>query len=476
MKSKYSILILGLFLIVGTLSSVYGFSFFNKGANDISGSSLNKGLVGHWVLDNESYNSNTVRMTDKTPYENHCTNYGVGFTTDRVGNSVSAMDFGASYYMTCGNDDSLKILGDQTYAFWIYPNAFTARRNPIDKAYGGEGTITLETNARFSYYWGTGGGNLQPYQGQGSNVSISANRWTHVAHVRDITNNKMVWYFDGVPAGTTTPSYAQAVASSRVFSIGDGYCSPIDGYMDDVRVYNRALSAEEIKSLFGSQESKMSSSSLKKGLILDVPLKSRYTKSEVAGSEVMTDRTPYSQDGTNYGAVVGSDYSSFDGSNDYVKIEDVIVTSPSELTIAGWIKKESGGSNYECALHHGNGASVGASAYWFGVDASDYLTATIGARTGVGWSAGKTTTLATYGEWYHLAAAWDGAIVRVYINGEYDKQYNLGTYSSLITATRMGSSNDGTTYQFKGDISDVKIYNRGLSSSEIKSLYDRGRN
>jgi len=52
----------------------------------------------------------------------------------------------------------------------------------------------------------------------------------------------------------------------------------------------------------------------------------------------------------------------------------------------------------------------------------------------------------------------------------------LGTYSSLITATRMGSSNDGTTYQFKGDISDVKIYNRGLSSSEIKSLYDRGRN
>ncbi|GAH94236.1 unnamed protein product, partial [marine sediment metagenome] len=56
---------------------------------------------------------------------------------------------------------------------------------------------------------------------------------------------------------------------------------------------------------------KLMTGSLYKGLIFDMPLKIRYTKEETPGSEIMTDRTPYSNDGQNYGAVVGADYTSF---------------------------------------------------------------------------------------------------------------------------------------------------------------------
>ena len=162
----------------------------------------------------------------------------------------------------------------------------------------------------------------------------------------------------------------------------------------------------------------------------------------------------------------------FDGVNDYLKTTNNFVGIPTSLTIASWFKKESGGSSYECVLHKGVSTTIGTSSYWLGVDNTDHLTATIGANTGLGWNAGLTTTVATYGQWYHLAAVWDGSVVRVYINGDYDKQYDLTSYSNLATPTRIGASSDGANYQFKGEVDELLILNRALSAEEIKALYN----
>lgn len=89
----------------------------------------------------------------------------------------------------------------------------------------------------------------------------------------------------------------------------------------------------------------------------------------------------------------------FDGVDDYGTIDYPLFTSPTELTVGGFFKKESGGTNYETVIHQGSGDTVGSSAYWFGVDSNDNLTATIGARTGVGWEAGQTNITAVYGDW-----------------------------------------------------------------------------
>ena len=163
----------------------------------------------------------------------------------------------------------------------------------------------------------------------------------------------------------------------------------------------------------------------------------------------------------------------FDGANDYVKITDNFVVNPTALTISSWIKKESGGSTSECALHKGSSTAIGTTDYWLGVDINDYLTATIGAnQADIGWAAGQTTTLATYGTWYHLAATWDGSVVKVYINGTYNKQYNLSSYGNLTTPTRFGASSDGSSYQFKGTVDETKIYNRALSAAEVLAQYN----
>ena len=161
----------------------------------------------------------------------------------------------------------------------------------------------------------------------------------------------------------------------------------------------------------------------------------------------------------------------FDGIDDYIRVDNNFTNNITELTTACWLKNE-GGSSYRCAVHKAVSTAVGTSEYWIGVSTGNFLTATIGAIDGVGGAAGETTTTAVVGEWYHMTATWDGNVVRVYVNGVYNKQYNLSTLTNLPTPTRFGASNDGIQYQFTGIIDDVRIYNRALSAEEIGILYD----
>ena len=164
----------------------------------------------------------------------------------------------------------------------------------------------------------------------------------------------------------------------------------------------------------------------------------------------------------------------FDGVNDYIKTTNVVVSNPTELTIASWLYKTADGPSYECALHHATSTTIGSSSYWLGVSNDNLLTATIGANSGApgGWSAGRTTQLATYGEWWHIAAVWNGADVVVYLNGVYNKDYALTTYNTLTTDTRIGASSDGANYQYKGVVDEVLIVERALSANEIGALYN----
>lgn len=146
--------------------------------------------------------------------------------------------------------------------------------------------------------------------------------------------------------------------------------------------------------------------------------------------------------------------------------------SPSKLTIEAWFSKDSSNGTYNCVLHKSADTSIGASEYWLGVEATGRLTATIGARTGVGWGAGQTSVTAVLGNWYHLVATWNGSVVRVFVNGVYDRQYNLSSYSNLNMPTRIGASSDGASYQFPGKISKVKIYQRSLTDAEVLSRFN----
>jgi hypothetical protein len=158
---------------------------------------------------------------------------------------------GADDYIDFGNPPELQITGSQTIEFWIKPLNFSARRNPIAKAWGGEGTITIETDGRLNYLWGTTGGNSGTvnvnHQVFNSAVPIPANRWTHLTLVRDLNAMKLRWYVNGRLTAETNALFTAAAAGNNPFWIGRGYVNHFNGELDEIRVWNIPRTHEEIE-------------------------------------------------------------------------------------------------------------------------------------------------------------------------------------------------------------------------------------
>lgn len=167
----------------------------------------------------------------------------------REGNALS-FD-GANDYVDLGNPPALQITGNQTIEFWIKLGSYNGRQNPIAKAYAGEGTMTIEGNGVINYYYGNlgqnGGGGDVNYQGVTSDRALALNVWTHVALVRDFNSGKVLWYFDGAPAGQAATIFSAATAGPNSFTVGRGYVNHLHGQMDELRVWNVARSRAEIE-------------------------------------------------------------------------------------------------------------------------------------------------------------------------------------------------------------------------------------
>jgi uncharacterized repeat protein (TIGR01451 family) len=86
------------------------------------------------------------------------------------------------------------------------------------------------------------------------------------------------------------------------------------------------------------------------------------------------------------------------------------------------------------------------------------------------------------GQWYHVAATYDGSAMKLYVNGnlEASKPFTSSiTYDPLIPWT-IGAAGPpiraaGYPRTFNGVIDEVEIFNRALSAAEIQTLYKPGK-
>ena len=287
-------------------------------------------------------------------------------------------------------------------------------------------------------------------------IQAVTGRWYHIAATWNGSVVKV--YVDGsLQKQYPLTSYSSLATPTRIGASSDGANYQLNGTVDSVKIYDYALTNEQVLALMEDLHLRMDENS---GTVAHDTSLHGYEANLYNGATWSTGQ---------YGSAL-----KFDGVNDYARINDNIVVNPTELTMAAWIRRDGNGSTYECAIHKGSDTSIGNSEYWLGVDINNYLTATIGARTGVGWAAGQTSTVAAVGTWYHLAAVWDGSVVKVYLNGIYNKQYALTSYSNLTTPVRLGASSDGAHYQFNGSVDDVRFIQKALSATEVAEIMSGG--
>ncbi|MGI5827250.1 MAG: LamG domain-containing protein [Patescibacteria group bacterium] len=455
------------------------------------------GLVGHWTLDEKDYNISNSRVTDKSPFENHGANSGATFTTDRFGKEGGAMYF----------DGSGTVDGVNRGAHIIVPESATDTRNCLDGC-----TYSLwlkvDENAvdRMSLFWGAGTINHIEIYSSGKNFRTEARlqngysfgtgkfpdnvrgEWSHfvIVFADNEPNRPVRWYQNGklfhtgyMANGTypDTEYFSFSAIGRSTGSTGYNYAKSFHGSIDDVRIYNRALSEGEIKSLYDSYSPKTTTGSLEQGLILDMPLKSKYTKSETAGSQIMTDRTAYSRDGQNNGATITEEGASFNGSNYYhIKTINNILLDNSQVYSA-WVKVPTIDGSLRGVLtthNHAQTSNLGINI----INGKFYVS--IGYEDGTREYNSKGTSFSiTPNEWVHVALVYNKSenSVQFYVNGDPNNKWTL-TKNVKFTSEKISVGIWSTTYSsylYNGQISNVLIYNRALSEDEVKTLYNRGR-
>ena len=190
-------------------------------------------------------------------------------------------------------------------------------------------------------------------------AGLQVNRWYHVAMTYNDSANSVVFYVDGVAVtdnGGTAESVSLPSTASTPLKIGGELFSgeDFDGIMDEVRIYNRALSATEIAKLAQSGAVKLNTSSadltngstLEKGLVghwtfdggdtswtaLTVATTSdRSGNGNHGGMQNMNRRT--SVDGGKLGQAFN-----FDGADDLVIVQDsASLDISTAITIGGWV-------------------------------------------------------------------------------------------------------------------------------------------
>ena len=102
----------------------------------------------------------------------------------------------------------------------------------------------------------------------------------------------------------------------------------------------------------------------------------------------------------------------------------------------------------------------------------------------VGWEADMESdgTMET-GVWNHITITYDGELLRIYINGEFDKEdppglkwgnepKTLNTVLGIGKISALWNGDEGDESFTAGLIDEVSIYDRTLSADEVKQNYD----
>ena len=225
-------------------------------------------LVGYWSFDylttGSIANAATMGLTDESGNGNNCTAYntngtGLAWSTGKKGGAIY-FD-GTDDYLNCGNGSSIDFsTGDFSVAFWFKPNATTAASHIIDKGTGGTidgyGVIIADTNTSpqgaVSFITdGAGGSGAKTYI-TGTTI-IYSNLWYYVAAIRN--SGVKYLYINGTIENSGSDSRELSDVSRPLYmgmaEVDGNY--RFNGFIDEVRIYNRALTVDEIKLLYAAQ-------------------------------------------------------------------------------------------------------------------------------------------------------------------------------------------------------------------------------
>jgi hypothetical protein len=224
--------------------------------NNTNYSYYDDSLVLMMNFDNVSaLGENDTYVVDLSKYKNNGTVYGA--TWNSSGKYGGAFEFdGVDDWINISEDNSLKINKTTTIVAWIYPRAYG--NDGWGKAiyhyfknlgldYDGLSFAISNVSGYDKKIW-FGLGNGTSWNNAYGTTNISLNTWSYVAGTYNGSIIKV--YVDGVEEGSANLSSSilyESGISPRIGSVTTGDSNRFfNGSIDEVRIWNRSLSADEV--------------------------------------------------------------------------------------------------------------------------------------------------------------------------------------------------------------------------------------
>ncbi len=431
----------------------------------VTGGINNSGLAGYWSLDDgvgtraedASFNSNNGTLTNSPTWVNGKNGKALNF----VGASSQYVSIPSSLGL---NTTNFTVVG------WAY-RANTGDHGAFIKIGGIVGGVGIGVSPNNTNGFETSGDTLTVLYESARWIPTGQNfgtGWHQFALVIDSSGFPTVYYdgrsvYNDSTGGPTSPGsaltqiggYTSGIATNRFFT----------GAVDDIRVYNRALTSTEIYNLFTGSKASVVNKSKPERLSNGLVGYWTFDGNKMAGVTAY-DSSSSGNNGTMTNGPIPTlgkvgQALNFDGSDDYVAFNSGY-TLGNFSTVSAWIN-----------LNNTSGIQT----ITQGTTATRYFiwnsTQFQYSENTVTFSSGNVSI--TPGQWYHVAAVRDTAAVEIvsfYVNGVLIssstaaiQNQNFFNYINSPTAGRV----------LNGKIDEVRIYNRSLSADEIKALYNVGK-
>ncbi len=225
-----------------------------EGKEGVLSNEIFDGLVAHWNFDEATSTAITTTF-DTSGKANHGTLTNSPSRATTTCKVSYCLDFdGVNDYVVVSNSVSIQgIASKGTIAAWVKLDTLPTGSNlatmvDIDgTGCTARGLFFYISSNQFKLQYGGGG----VCRNVNSTTQPPISTWTHVVATWDSSGGKI--YVNGVQEGSnaSAPDFSIAQASTYIGSQG-GTLRFVDGMLDDVRLYNRALSADEIQRLWNS--------------------------------------------------------------------------------------------------------------------------------------------------------------------------------------------------------------------------------
>ncbi len=441
-----------------------------------------KGLVAHWKFDGN--------LKDSSPFQNDGQAVGGknGITFVEGVNGKGVRLDGKSY-ISVKDSISLDLTDQFTFSFWVYKEDM---RKKVDMD-GGVPYIMKNPEPDEDYPYGiyewwtlTPGITFCDESGADdihSEKQVDIQKWSMLTFTYDGSTMKIYMDKELVKSELVSTSL---IKSSQPLYIGFGHFMTVDNYfkgvLDDMKVYNTALSYSEVEDLFDVTASKAPG----KALINKPNSLVAYYKFE----DSLSDLSGFKNNGT---AIKASNFKyvngiagkgvKFSGSS-YIEVKDSdSLDLERGFTFGLWVFKDKSPKNQPLFTKYGESHTKSNPSYSL-----------------IDWNSGQYLSLANFdeegepeefrteltnevqdGRWFYYTATYSGKTgdeeagpddntVKLYINGKLVSTTEFsGDISNSSGPLWIGGTTDGLF--FKGIIDEFRIYNYALSPTEVNNLY-----